>query len=463
MDFAAQLLEFANDLKKTAPKAQENPEAWMRRASDFQDAALEGGRLHHQLLELFPLKEQSDFTRHVRTIGDAGQIYNSDRQAGAINSLAFIIGTLNQKLDPRQEHHFSVAAIPDIANQLTFVQKQVLDHIWNHFLSFDKSLPIRSLPSIIGKQSIEDAFKGLNGSIVYEKSDQDGRSLELTVYGALLTGYGSVLASLLIRLLELIRHLYEEDSFIKAIDNNQIRKQLDVSDSDSKLLFKLIKLHMPPNMPFYVSSLSGDGSSWTLSITDEVMELFRSDDSTQYLDERLSDGYRPDEPFLYDERLRWSRTNNPPPIVPADIFRPTINQNIGQVTSSFVSPERLDALRELESTDFDCTRLICMCDELNECAARSNVHAVIMLIRAILDHVPPVFGYVNFNQVASNYGNGGKSFKKSVERLENQTRKVADRLLHMPIRDREIAPHMSEVSFAPEIETLLAELCRLLK
>jgi hypothetical protein len=463
MDFATQLLGLADDLKKLAPKLQDNPESWMRRAMDFRDAALEGERLHPHLLEILPMKERGDFTRHVVTIGKAGKAYNSDQMAGINSSLAYIIETLNQKLHPHLDDHFSVATIPDIANRLTVVQKQVLDQIWNYYVAFDKSLPLRILPSIIGKQSVQEAFKGLNGSIVYEKSEQDGRSFELTVYGAFLTGHGSFLASLLIRLLELIRHLYEEDSFIKVIDNNQIRTQLDASDSDTNLLFKLINLNMPPNMPFYVSSLSGDGSSWTLCITDEVMELFRAKDSAQYLNERLSAGYRPDEPFLYDDRTRRNPISAPTPFSLFNTFPTSINQYSGQVASPFVSVERMNALKELNNTDFDCTRLICLCDELNECASRENAHAVIMLTRSILDHVPPVFGHENFRRVASNYGGGGVSFKKSVERLENQSRRVADRLLHMPIRNREAAPTMHEVNFAPEVETLLAEFCRLLK
>lgn len=86
-----------------------------------------------------------------------------------------------------------------------------------------------------------------------------------------------------------------------------------------------------------------------------------------------------------------------------------------------------------------------------------------MLTRAILDHVPPAFGFKSFAEVAASYRGGGSSFKKSIERLENHSRKVADRLLHTPIRDKEVAPNMHEVSFAAELETMLAEFCRLLK
>lgn len=87
----------------------------------------------------------------------------------------------------------------------------------------------------------------------------------------------------------------------------------------------------------------------------------------------------------------------------------------------------------------------------------------ILLTRTILNHVPPVFEFETFAQVAANYRGGGNSFKRAAERLENHSRKVADRLAHMPIRNKEVAPIMGEVNFAAEIESILAEFCRVLK
>lgn len=46
---------------------------------------------------------------------------------------------------------------------------------------------------------------------------------------------------------------------------------------------------------------------------------------------------------------------------------------------------------------------------------------LIYLPRAILDHVPPIFGFKSFAEVASNYG-GEKSFRKAMERLEKHSR-----------------------------------------
>ena len=131
---------------------------------------------------------------------------------------------------------------------------------------------------------------------------------------------------------------------------------------------------------------------------------------------------------------------------------------------AFVEISRLDELRALKNSTFDCTRLIAMCEELNDCAEHGNAHAVAMLTRAIVDHVPPLFGFSSFEQVAANYGGTKeKSFKKAMERLDKHTKKVADRLLHGQITKSEVAPTMAEVSYSGEVNHLLSEVYRRLK
>jgi hypothetical protein len=70
-----------------------------------------------------------------------------------------------------------------------------------------------------------------------------------------------------------------------------------------------------------------------------------------------------------------------------------------------------------------------------------------MLTRGLLDHVPPLLGKKNFNEVASNYG--GQSFKGTMQHLHNASRNVADGHLHQQIRRSQtlpIADHVWELS-----------------
>jgi integrase len=128
----------------------------------------------------------------------------------------------------------------------------------------------------------------------------------------------------------------------------------------------------------------------------------------------------------------------------------------------FVEQQRIDKLRKIKSDDFDLTRLIQLCEELNGCAEGGWYLAISMLIRAIMDHVPPIFGYKNFAEVVNNYS-GGKSFKQQMEHLENSSRKIADRHLHTPIRNKEDLPTYAQIDFKSDIDVLLSEIVRVLK
>jgi hypothetical protein len=84
-----------------------------------------------------------------------------------------------------------------------------------------------------------------------------------------------------------------------------------------------------------------------------------------------------------------------------------------------------------------------------------------MLIRAIIDHVPPIFEKNSFTEVVNNYG--GKSFKDSMKNLENSSRKIADAYLHTQIRNKEVLPNSNQVDFSNDLDVLLAEIFRILK
>jgi hypothetical protein len=127
----------------------------------------------------------------------------------------------------------------------------------------------------------------------------------------------------------------------------------------------------------------------------------------------------------------------------------------------FVDLDRIEEMRAITSSSFDLVKLIELCEELNTCYANDCFLAVTMLTRCILDHIPPIFGYQDFNQVANNYG--GRSFKKSMQHLQNSSRNIADFHLHQPIRDKESLPSRVQVNFSNDLDVLLAEIVRVLK
>ncbi len=128
----------------------------------------------------------------------------------------------------------------------------------------------------------------------------------------------------------------------------------------------------------------------------------------------------------------------------------------------YVDLGRIEELRAIASPSFDLAKLIRLCEELNTCYDNECYFAVAMLTRAILDHVPPIFGCKNFTEVANNYG-GSKSFKECMEHLANSSKKIGDAHLHVQIRSKETLPNQTQVNFSSDLDVLLAEVVRILK
>jgi hypothetical protein len=125
-----------------------------------------------------------------------------------------------------------------------------------------------------------------------------------------------------------------------------------------------------------------------------------------------------------------------------------------------IADSRLDELRALTSSQFDFKKLIRLCEELN-IASREECHfATAALTRALVDHVPPLFGKKNFSEVANNYA-GTKSFREAMEHLDSSAKKVADGHLHTQIRKSETLPTAQQVNFASGLDVLLSEIVRI--
>lgn len=124
----------------------------------------------------------------------------------------------------------------------------------------------------------------------------------------------------------------------------------------------------------------------------------------------------------------------------------------------YVNKSRIGELRQVTSPNFDLQRLIRLCEELNKCFASNSFCATAALVRAVIDHVPPIFGARTFAEVANNIGE--KSIKASLQRLETSSRNIADSVLHQRIRKREVIPNSTQVNFSNDLDVLLGEIIR---
>ena len=127
----------------------------------------------------------------------------------------------------------------------------------------------------------------------------------------------------------------------------------------------------------------------------------------------------------------------------------------------YVENSTIVQLAEIKSEHFDLTCLIKLCKELNDNYSLGNYLSCGMILRSILDHIPPIFKMKNFEEVSSNYGS--RSFKDVVKPLQESTKKIADSYLHTQIRKKEILPTKTQISFQPNLDFILQEIIRILK
>lgn len=133
---------------------------------------------------------------------------------------------------------------------------------------------------------------------------------------------------------------------------------------------------------------------------------------------------------------------------------------IDEHSRAIVDPQRVEQLKGLRSEQFDFSKLIRLCEELNVAFATESYFATAMLTRAVVDHVPPIFGVRTFAEVANNYA-GSQSFKASMKTLEQSSRNIADQHLHCQIRAAETIPTGTQVNFSNDLDVLLGEIVRL--
>lgn len=133
-----------------------------------------------------------------------------------------------------------------------------------------------------------------------------------------------------------------------------------------------------------------------------------------------------------------------------------------QRIENYVSEERIKEISHISNNRFDLKRLIQICNELNLGYQTGQIYALPLLVRSILDHIPPIFDCKTFKKVANNYPTGTKSFRDSAKQLEDSSRKIGDSFLHTQIRQSESLPNSVQVDFRHSLDVVLSEIVRIL-
>lgn len=130
-------------------------------------------------------------------------------------------------------------------------------------------------------------------------------------------------------------------------------------------------------------------------------------------------------------------------------------------TGNYINSNRLNDLKNIKSDQYDLSKIIEICEELNKCMKQDCFLAIGALVRVLIDHVPPVFGVSNFKEVCSTYA-GNRSFKEAMNNLDKTSRKISDNIIHSQIRRREVLPNNTQVDFSNDVDLLLSEVIRIL-
>jgi hypothetical protein len=124
------------------------------------------------------------------------------------------------------------------------------------------------------------------------------------------------------------------------------------------------------------------------------------------------------------------------------------------IARAYVDPDRIEQLQRISNQKFDLTKLVRLCEEINVCFAGECYFAIAMIVRSMLDHVPPIFDCGKFSELANNYG-GTKSFKESMKNLavcgKTRVERVTPEMLGSSIlhaRRRSAASRHVQLSFA---------------
>ena len=324
-----------------------------------------------------------------------------------------------------------------LRNKFNSQQREILAIIWQFYVKESHWMPARLLHVTNGgKKVVRSVLEQFGGSIVYEQEEKGIPHYGLTFLGVLLSSEGEYIEELIANYLRLAQTLALQEPHRTHVSSQEALTHLRL---DQKGVIELGRfLFLSP----FLWNGSFSPSEWNAGLPKDIEDL--PDDLHKYIHERAAEQYDSDAPVS-------------PAAKRVGIQMLVEKQN----SNTFVDELRMDQLSHINSQNYDLTRLVELCKELNIRYSKESYLAVAMLTRSLLDHIPPIFGVSTFSEVANNY-NGSRSFKESMQRLDTSCRKIADSHLHIAIRKKEVLPTKTQVNFTNDVDVLLAEIVRLL-
>ncbi len=141
------------------------------------------------------------------------------------------------------------------------------------------------------------------------------------------------------------------------------------------------------------------------------------------------------------------------------------NQQCQTNNSNFIDSKIFENLRNISNLNFDIVKLVRYCEELNFNYKTGNYLTCTILARAVLNHIPPIFGQVSFRDVVKSYSVNPYTRKNdNLDTLEQGLRKIGDLHNHDMIKKTESLPTINQIEpYKPQFEYLIQQIISELK
>lgn len=206
------------------------------------------------------------------------------------------------------------------------------------------------------------------------------------------------------------------DTTMAAADSQQFMRAMKIQRTRMNDVQRLGRLLMVERWG-WLSGGSGQDGTWNFTITRDVHRFGKV---------KTIDDYR-------EAKERWAAETVVRPQPMLTQIEATENPNdTSTSTGNYVDPRIVAMIEEKQAISaWKCDKLIQLILELNDNYSRDNPNCAHAALRALLDHVAPLFGYTDFTRVVDNcsWGTTDRKYMKQLANFKAQ----ADDALHRQI------------------------------
>ncbi|MET7937968.1 hypothetical protein [Streptomyces sp. NPDC005322] len=272
------------------------------------------------------------------------------------------------------------------------------------------------------------------------------------------------------------------DPFVRVL-NHMIKLHADkpVSPSEvtrAKLRSRELADAMPYLKPWFIQELPGlltyepaistnhmvtfNDGSWELDITRSVLKFRGVTTVEEYVDKTCEIVEANAIQFLPSNVLHV-KARNSDVAVPAHVDAPDQARSVAE-RGPYIDLVLLDEMEEAgQKSTWKHHKLLALCRELNDNYTAGNPYACAALIRAVLDHIPPVFGHKDFKQVAAQHTFAVKRTDKAHAQRLAAFKDIADDVMHRPISANVPIIGMNDLPEPARLNAVLQELLSILR